>query len=327
MAIRCGSQITICDNPISFDTYTGCSHACAYCFVKRKVDISKVEADNCIKSLANFINGKRTQMTNWCDWKIPLHWGGMSDPFQPVERKFKISLKCLELLVKTQYPFIVSTKGKLVCEPEYLNLLSKSNGVVQVSMVCSKYDVLEKGCPTYEERLQMVKTLSKHCQRVIVRIQPYMVEVFKDVMDNIPRLAEAGVHGITIEGMKFLKKKHNLVKVGGDYCYPESILKHDFEYIKERCHKYGLKFYCAENRLRYMGDHMNCCGVGDLFKGNEYNLSHLLNGEKVKPTETMKRVGTASCFKALYQSSVGHNMISKNSFNSMMLKSLEKSRK
>ena len=91
MAIRCGSQITICDVPISFDTYNGCSHACAYCFVKRKTDISQIEKDNCYKALKNFIEGGRTELTRWCDWKIPLHWGGMSDPFQPAEKRHKIN--------------------------------------------------------------------------------------------------------------------------------------------------------------------------------------------------------------------------------------------
>lgn len=331
MGIECGSQVTLCDIPIRFDTYKGCSHACAYCFVKRKTDISKIEAQNCIKQLANFIKGERTKNTNWCDWAIPLHWGGMSDPFQPCERKHRISYNCLKLLAETKYPFAVSTKGKLICEPEYLELLKQCNAVVQVSMVCSKYDKLEKGCPTYEERLKMVKTLSKNCKRVIIRIQPYMLEVFKDVMENIPRLAEAGAYGITIEGMKFITKKNGLVKVGGDYCYPESLLKHDFEIIKERCHKYGLKFYCAENRLRYMGDHLCCCGVGGLegFKTNTYNNMHLrYDKEKVEPTKTMCEVGTAQCFlNGFYQSTAGLSIIKKNSFKDMMLIQLEKEEK
>lgn len=328
MGIRCGSQVTICDVPISFDTYKGCSHACAYCFVKRKIDISEIEKDNCVQALARFIEGKRTKETQWCDWNIPLHWGGMSDPFQPAERKHKVSLQCLELLAKTKYPFIVSTKGKLICDPKYLELLKECNAVVQVSMVCDKYDVLEKGCPTYQERLKMVEVLSKNCRRVIVRVQPYMMEVFADVCNNIPKLANAGAYGLTIEGMKFLKKKKGLVRVGGDFCYPESLLKHDYEIIKQLCHKNGLKFYCAENRLRPMGDSMSCCGIDGLgFRPNTYNLSHILNGEKVQPTSAMCQVGSATCFKAMNQTKSGHEIISKSSFNSMMLKELEKQMK
>ena len=104
MAIDCGSQIVLCDLPVRFDTYTGCSHACKYCFVKRKTNIKEIKKDNCLESLKNFIKGERTQLTNWCDWDIPLHWGGVSDPFQPCERKHRISYEALKIFSETNYP-------------------------------------------------------------------------------------------------------------------------------------------------------------------------------------------------------------------------------
>ena len=158
----CGSQIFLCDVPVRFDTYKGCSHNCKYCFVQRKKDISDIDKGETAKALTNFINGHRGKDLNWCDWNIPLHWGGMSDPFQPAEKRYKLSYECLKVFAKTQYPFIVSTKGRLVIDPEYLNLLKQCNCVVQVSMVCSQYDKLELGAPTYEERLEMVSILSKN---------------------------------------------------------------------------------------------------------------------------------------------------------------------
>lgn len=41
---NCGSQCWLCDMPIRFDTYKGCTHGCKYCFVQRngKYDISNV---------------------------------------------------------------------------------------------------------------------------------------------------------------------------------------------------------------------------------------------------------------------------------------------
>lgn len=325
MTVNCGSQITICDMPIRFDTYKGCSHACAYCFVKRNRDITKIEADNCVQSLVNFISGKRTQNTSWCDWEIPLHWGGMSDPFQPIERKHRISLRCLEVFAKTQYPVAISTKGKLICAPEYLSVLKQCNAAVQVSMLCSKYDKIERGCPSFEERLEMVRTLAKNCRRVIIRAQPYMLEVFKDLMENIPRFAEAGAYGLTIEGMKFTSSRQGLVKVGADFCYPESLLKHDYEIIKQQCHRYGLKFYCAENRLRSLGDSMTCCGVDGLgWEVNTFNIPRIMNGEKQTARERMKEIGTGYCFKAMNQTTAGSARCKNNSFETLMLEELDK---
>ncbi len=320
MSIECGTQVVLCDMPIRIDTYNGCSHNCKYCFVQAGYDISKIKASNCVESLKLFIGGKRTLNTNWCDWRIPLHWGGVSDPFQPIESKYKISFECLKVFAETQYPFVVSTKGKLLATDEYLQVLRKCNAVVQISMICGKYDRMELGAPTYEERLEMCRKIAPNCKRLIARIQPYMPEVLNDILKNIPRLKEAGVYGVTIEGMKFKTKKAGLVKVGGDICYPKSILKRDYERIKQECHKVGLKFYCAENRLRTMGDDMCCCGVDGLkgFDTNKFNACHIMNGDIVEPTERMRSNGTASVFTAGTQATLKTKKYKNTDFSSAM---------
>lgn len=151
MGCKCGSQIILCNLPVRFDTYRGCSHGCRYCFAQKKNDISHIERDESVDGLRSFIEGKRGNETEWCDWNIPIHWGGMSDPFQPVEKQIRASYECLKLLAETKYPFVVSTKGRLISDPEYLDLLAQCNCVLQISMVCSKYDRLERGTPSYEE--------------------------------------------------------------------------------------------------------------------------------------------------------------------------------
>lgn len=326
----CGSQCYLCDLPIRFDTYYGCSHGCEYCFAKKFTDITKIKRLEGEKQLLEFIQGKRNKDTNWCDWNIPIHWGGLSDPFQPCEKLHKISLQCLKIFRDTQYPFIVSTKGKLIIEKEYLDILKECNCVVQVSMVCSKYDVLEQGCATFEERLEMVKVLAKNVKRVIIRIQPYMHEVFKDVYDNLQRLADAGAYGVIIEGMKFRKKKQGLIKIGGDCCYPYKVIEKDFNLLKQKAHKVGLKIYAGENRLRKLGDSLTCCGTDGLegFIPNTYNLNHILNGDKdVKPTEQMKQPRTGHCFRALHPSTIKGNKVDEQSFAYNMLDEYKNSKK
>lgn len=287
---------------------------------KKNGQLEAVKKGDTVESLKAFVQGKRSGETAWCDWNIPIHWGGMSDPFQPVEKKYGYSLECLKYLAETKYPFVVSTKGRLAASPEYLELLAECNCVVQISMVCSRYDQLEKGAPSYEERLEMLRTISPRVKRTIVRIQPFMHEVLQDVLKNLPRVKAAGAHGVVVEGMKFAKAKPGLVRVGGDCVYPIELLRADFEQIKAEAHRCGLVFYSGENRLRNMGDDMTCCGIEGLdgFKPNTYNLCMMINGKNPQPTERMKQVGTADAFKTLNQTAGSGQKISKQSLAGIM---------
>lgn len=317
---KCGSQCWLCDLPIRFDTYKGCSHRCKYCFVQRKTNLEVKEHESA-KTLKEFIDGKRTGETKWCDWDIPIHWGGMSDPFQPCEKQYRKSLEALRVLADTGYPCVISTKGRLCVEEPYYSLIKDGNIVMQVSAVCSKYDKLEPGAPSYEERLEIIDKLSKVAKRVIVRVQPYVTDVLEDVITNIKRIADAGAHGIVIEGMKFNRKKPNTVKVGGDWCIRKERLKSDFLKIRKVCHNNGLAFYCGENRLRAMGDSLTCCGCDGVpgFIPNRYNLSHILNGDKQEPTKGMKQEHTGVPFQAVYQEAGTYqNLIKGNTFENLM---------
>lgn len=320
---NCGSQCWLCDMPIRFDTYKGCTHGCKYCFVQRngKYDISKVQKGEGTKALLSWIQGKRTSETNWCDWNIPLHWGGVSDPFQPCERYYKMSYNALRVFAETKYPFVVSTKGRIISEPEYLELLRKCNCVVQISMVCSNYDKLEEGAPTFEERLEIARKVAPNVKRLIVRIQPYMHEVYGEVYENLEKFKAAGAYGVIVEGMKFASKRPGLVKVAGDYTYPKALIESDILKLKQRAHELGLALYSGENRTRELGDSLCCCGVSDLpgFKVNEYNLNHLLHGGKPAKTPQMQKTGTAMCFQSLYQNTANSRRLRGESFESEML--------
>lgn len=303
---RAGSQIILCDVPVRFDTYEGCGHACSYCFVSRKTDISKIKTGESVAALRKFINGERRGELSWCDWNIPLHWGGMSDPFQPAEKIHRRSLEALEVFAETQYPFIVSTKSALIADEPYLSLIKRCNCVVQFSVASPQYDKVERGAATYEKRIAAAAKIAPY-KRVIFRVQPFIPGILPYVVRGIKRFAEIGVYGIVVEGMKYTKPTiPGLVRIGNDFCYPLRILLPQFEQIKATCHKYGLKFYAGENRLRALGDSLCCCGVEGLgWKVNTANLNHrLFDRDGFAYTEAMKKVGSASVFKCVEQNAL-----------------------
>ena len=235
--ISCGLQCVNCDYPVHFDTYTGCSHKCRYCFkaqrsktIARKMyDIKPLHA---VKSVRDFITGKRNLEIVCFDWDIPLHWGANSDPFQECEREYKASLDVLKVFAETKYPFIVSTKNPvLLTEEPYLTLVSECECVIQISMACSKYDALEPGAPKYEERLKAAEILSKHVTRVVARVQPYMIDCKSAIISELPRMAKAGIHGIIVSGYLSPNKHKGMTKSGKYYKFSDAIQATDYKQI------------------------------------------------------------------------------------------------
>jgi DNA repair photolyase len=245
----------------------------------------------------------------------------VSDPFQPVESTYKRSKEFLKIFAETKYPFIFSTKGKIIASSEYIDLLRNCNAVGQVSMLSPRYDKIERNAPPYTERITMLEKIIPVCKRVIVRLQPYTPDVFEDVISSLSRYADMGVYGVTVEGLKVWYAHKGLVKVAGDYTYPKAILESHYRKIRTESHKVGLKFFAGENRLRNLGDSLCCCGSEGLegFKENKSNLNHYFFDELLF-TDRMNEPGTGYCFKSLFQDTLSTQILKTKSFREMMEK-------
>ena len=179
----------------------------------------------------------------------------VTQPDRPKGRGNKLTPPPVKVFAQTKYPFIVSTKSILPQEEPYYSLFKECNCVFQVSLVCKTLqEKFEINTPTFNERLNFIKKMSKAVKRLVVRCQPYIIDYHKEIRENIKKYAELGVYGIVFEAIKFQKSNKNLVQIGADFCYPNEILKNKFLDLREKCHKYGLKFLSGENRFRNMGD-------------------------------------------------------------------------
>lgn len=319
--ISCGIQCLVCDYPIHLDTYSGCSHACKYCFANEKKSIVNIKPLNNASCLRAFIQGGRTTETSFCDWNIPIHWGANSDPFQECEKEHRRTLECLQVFAETKYPFIVSTKNPVLAATEpYLQLLSECDCVFQISAACSKYDKLETGAPTFKERLQAAEILSKRVRRLIIRVQPYFADCYKDILAEIPNYAAVGAYGIIVEGYATKKKQKGLIK-DGKYCFSLDVLAPQYKHIRDVCHENGLRFFCGEDRLRFLGDSLSCCGTEglDTFKPNTFNVQHLAHDTAdIQPCKAMQEIGTTRPFRSRRQSQAWEKHIAARSFEDMM---------
>jgi hypothetical protein len=215
---------------------------------------------------------------------------------------------------------VISTKGRLAAERPWIDLIEKANIVVQISAVCSKYDRIEPGAPSWAERVEMMRKVADRGKRVIVRAQPYVLGLRQDVISAIDAYANAGVYGIIVEGMKRSTKRPGLVKVMGDWCFALEPLRADFGAIRDAAHARGLRFYAGENRLRRMGDSLTCCGIDgmDGFTPNVANLNHSGPSERPAYTAAMLRPGTGGPFRVIGQRTLFGRHICEGSFADAM---------
>lgn len=291
------SQFYFCGVPFRLDSYKKCTYNCVYCYVKTRggnfksnkqlvADIQKLQ-----RYLNNAFNHKtpNTAISECLRHRLPLHWGGMSDPFQPCEKKYRISLRILQILDEYGYPLIISTKSVLLISEPYLSLLKKySNLVVQISLCTSDDSLrqkLEPNAPSVSERLKAVQILNENGIKTFCRLQPLILNINSRDEKLIKLLKRAGCKKVIIEHYKlpvdFKKHKERVVnsaigynirllynklgakRVGREYILPSEVKLKNLRFIVKSIHDEGMKYCAADNDLQHLGDTECCCGIDD----------------------------------------------------------------
>ena len=168
----------------------------------------------------------------------------------------------MKAFAATRYPFIVSTKGALIGDDDYIDLIRDCKCVIQISLVCPEYDVLERGAPEFSARLKLIEKLAKY-QRVIVRIQPYMPEVHHQHYEKYPFVRGGGSTRYHCRGDEICPTKDGLVKVGADYCYKVPVLKKRYEEMKEAAHDIGMNSIAAKTACVLWATALLAAGLTD----------------------------------------------------------------
>ena len=139
-------------------------------------------------------------------------------------------------------------------------------------------------------------------RRTIIRLAPYFLDALNDVLAEIPRWADAGIHGVIAGGFCSQKKHPRMVRINGHYFFSNDDLFRHFSKIKDKCHENGIEFTCTESGLTWMSDHTTCCGTHGLdgFVPHTYNIDHIAEGDAVL-TDAMLQV-CPQPFKCIGQS-------------------------
>src|SRR5436853_2151690 len=133
------------DSPdVGFETsvnpYRGCEHGCIYCFARPTHEYLGLsagldfESRIMVKTDAPRLLEAELSSPKWEPQVLVM--SGVTDPYQPVERKMRITRRCLEVLAKFRNPIAIITKNRLVTRDIDLlgELASHNAAAVNVSV-------------------------------------------------------------------------------------------------------------------------------------------------------------------------------------------------
>ncbi|MCZ3378392.1 hypothetical protein [Rhizobium sp. AG207R] len=219
--------------------------------------------------------------------RIPIHFGGMSDPFNPLEREMRTTFQMLEVLANFEYPTVISTKSDTCARKEYVNLLKQPNFVTQISLSSHSDEIVERidvGAPNATRRLLAVRALAEAGASAACRIQPVLPKREEDVTELIDRLAQAGAKHVSVEHLKLAVEPSNhgrlssalgfdikhyfegmgSTRIGREWVLPiETRVSRQVEF-RNRAHDNKMLYGAADSDLLHFSDGSSCCSGADL---------------------------------------------------------------
>lgn len=318
------SQFSFCGLPLRLDTYAGCALSCTYCFARLRggnANTTKVriaDPNLIINKIKNAIESP--ELTTGIVGELirnrtPIHFGGMSDPFQPLEKKEKVSLSVLQFLGSLNFPVVISTKSTLLSSPMYLNALRENPNIVVQFSFSTLNDKVSKIVEPYSyapsEILKSIEILSKYQIKTTARWQPFIPNISEQPEEFIKRIANVGIKHLGFEHLKLPLENNNLLwqKLLKNLNFDikqfysdnnatrdgrEMVLPPDFKIknaliVKKELNNYGITFGSADNDIQYLSDFNCCCSGVDQFEGfenwNKFQIANAIkksNGNEIR---------------------------------------------
>ena len=202
----------------SLNPYQGCVHSCHYCFARRYHylrDLNPHDDFSGIVLVKTNIHEALFNELSRRSWRRDVvALGTATDPYQPIEGKYRLTRRCLEAFLRKRNPVSLVTKGTLVVrDQDLLSQLSQEAGcTVCFSLTTLDDDMwrrLEPGTPPPRKRLQAMERLVLAGVNAGVLLAP----VIPGITDGIDNLTEV-VKGAAGHGARFLGSNVLYLKEG-----------------------------------------------------------------------------------------------------------------
>ncbi len=282
----------------SLNPYRGCEHGCSYCYARRYHEYLgfsaglDFETKIMVKPRAPELLRAEMSRKSWKPQKLAM--SGVTDCYQPVERRLRITRGCLEVLADFRNPVVIVTKNHLVTrDADLLGELARwQAGAVLMSITTldrALAAALEPRASGPAMRLQAIRRLAEAGVPVGVSVAPVILGL-NDT--ELPTILEAARDA----GARFAT--YSLVRLpgAGADVFADWLDRH-VSPAKKAAVLAGIRETHAgrlnDSRplLRMTGDGERAAQVGQLFRA----LSRRLGFESNRPlvtTDNFRRVET-----------------------------------
>jgi DNA repair photolyase len=189
----------------SLNPYAGCLHACAYCYVPDTIRAER-------KRWGSYVMVKRDLPTRLARSVAKAEKAGLkhtvymctaTDPYQPAEAEHRVTRKCLEILVRRDWPVEVLTRSPLVLRD--LDLFTQLSQV-RVGLSVPTLDdrvrrVLEPAAPAIPARLRALRKLSDSGIATFANYTPACPPTTHDADQVARTFLDAGAQWVNSKGL------------------------------------------------------------------------------------------------------------------------------
>lgn len=283
-----------CQPKYNLNTYVGrCQHQCIYCYATKFPSFTG-PAKPQLKLIENI-----DRMAKNTEKKLPVMLSDCTDPYQPLEKNYKITRKCIETLAKHGFPLLIVTKSNLVTRD--IELFHETPTVVSLTITTlneEKAKFIEPYAPPPQERIHALRELTSRGITTTVRIDPIIIGVNDSPEEQeklVETVAEAGAKQITISTLKpvreFFKKLQAenprlYEKLVNAYIDGEKIAGYQYlntekrrkivESFRRIALKHGLEFASCREKFPRLNTRL-CDGTSYLRKGKNSSIENYVH--------------------------------------------------
>lgn len=170
---------------ISFDQsinpYRGCEHGCIYCYARPTHAYWGLSAgldfETKLTAKINAVELLEKALSKRGYRPSPIALGAITDPYQPIERSYKLTRSLLEVLARHRHPVTIVTKSALVLRDHDILGAMAEDGLVKVALSVTSLDnhlsrKMEPRASAPYKRLQTLEKLSEAGVPTMVMMAP-----------------------------------------------------------------------------------------------------------------------------------------------------------